>query len=131
LRAIARLYPDQSQPPPYGAGSGWNAVTVEGTAQDPVVKIALSEPAQTLSGATDQWLELIVPDYDLNDDGLVNFADLGLLKISFSTDPEYDFNRDGFVDDADLEMIQQVFFTATVCGGQECQIGECPDYPSR
>ena len=130
MRLIARLYPDQSPPPAYGPGSGWdsNIATVEGTPEDPVVKVQLSDS----SGSTEQWLELIVPDYDLDDDGFINFSDLGIFKGHFFTsDPEYDFDRDGFVNTVDLGMMKQVFFMTGPCGGQQCQVGDCPDYPSR
>jgi hypothetical protein len=133
MRLIARLYPDGSTPPAYGAGSGWDSgiATVEGTPEDPLVKVELSDPLNgTLSGRTDHWLELIVPDYDLDDDGFVNFSDLGIFKSHFFTsDPEYDFDRDGFVNTVDLGMLKQMFFKTMPCGN--CQIGDCPDYPSR
>ncbi|HEX9625562.1 MAG TPA: hypothetical protein VGA00_01335 [Acidiferrobacterales bacterium] len=49
-------------------------------------------------------------DADLTDDGLVNFADLGLLKLRFgSSDPDADFNGDGFVNFGDLGIMKQQF----------------------
>ncbi|HEX9627232.1 MAG TPA: RHS repeat-associated core domain-containing protein, partial [Acidiferrobacterales bacterium] len=49
-------------------------------------------------------------DADLNNDGLVNFADLGILKLRFGgTDPDADFNGDGFVNFADLGILKQQF----------------------
>jgi len=49
-------------------------------------------------------------DPDLNNDHLVNFADLGILKTRFgSNDPDADFNGDGFVNFGDLGIMKQQF----------------------
>jgi len=56
-------------------------------------------------------------DADLNNDGLVNFADLGLLRQVFLTastdpnfDPDADFNGDGLINFSDLGVIRSGFF---------------------
>jgi hypothetical protein len=50
-------------------------------------------------------------DPDLDDDGIVDFADLGLLKGAFfGSDPDADFDGDGRVDFADLGIMKAYFF---------------------
>jgi len=52
-------------------------------------------------------------DPDLDDNGIVNFTDLGLLKgVFFSNDPDADFNGDGSVNFADLGIMKAFFFSA-------------------
>jgi hypothetical protein len=52
-----------------------------------------------------------VCDPDLNNDGIVNFSDLGLLKpLFFSADPDADFNGDGAVNFVDLGTMKTFFF---------------------
>ncbi len=47
---------------------------------------------------------------DLNNDGVVDGADLGLLLLSWGTnDPDADLNNDGIVDGADLGLLLLVF----------------------
>jgi hypothetical protein len=53
-----------------------------------------------------------VCDPDLNNDGIVNFKDLGLLKgVFFETDPDADFNGDGRVNMLDLGTMKAFFFS--------------------
>jgi hypothetical protein len=50
-------------------------------------------------------------DPDLNDDGIVNFVDLGLMKAAFfGTDADADLNGDGNVNFVDLGTLKQFFF---------------------
>ena len=50
-------------------------------------------------------------DTDLNNDGVVNVVDLGLLrKRFFSNDADADFNGDGFVNVVDLGILRTGFF---------------------
>ena len=50
-------------------------------------------------------------DPDLNNDGIVNVVDLGLLRERFfSADPDADFNGDGTVNAADLGVLRAFFF---------------------
>ena len=50
-------------------------------------------------------------DADLNNDGVVNFADLAQLKRAFFTDdPLADLNADGVVNFADLAIMKKSFF---------------------
>lgn len=50
-------------------------------------------------------------DADLNDDGVVNASDLGLLRVVFFTaDPDADFNGDGAVNPSDLGIMRAGFF---------------------
>ncbi len=50
-------------------------------------------------------------DPDFNDDGVVNFADLGFLKDRFFTaDPVADLSGDGSVDFDDLAILREFFF---------------------
>jgi len=50
-------------------------------------------------------------DADLNDDGIVNFADLALMKrVFFKADADADLNGDGVVNFADLAILKAAFF---------------------
>ncbi|MEM6640750.1 MAG: PKD domain-containing protein [Pseudomonadota bacterium] len=50
-------------------------------------------------------------DPDLNNDGVVNFLDLGILRsVFFSNDPDADFNGDGIVNFVDLGILRSRFF---------------------
>jgi hypothetical protein len=52
-----------------------------------------------------------VCDPDLNDDGAVNFADLGMLKsVFFTANADADFNGDGAVNFTDLGTMKSMFF---------------------
>jgi len=44
-------------------------------------------------------------DADLNDDGVVNGADLGILLSAWGSSGPGDFNGDGVVDGADLGIL--------------------------
>jgi YD repeat-containing protein len=51
-----------------------------------------------------------VCDPDLNNDGVVNFADLALFKSAYGTaQANADFNGDGVVDDTDLVILKGMF----------------------
>jgi YVTN family beta-propeller protein len=50
-------------------------------------------------------------DADFNENGFINFADLGYMKANFfSTDPDADLNGDGFVNFVDLGLMKEQFF---------------------
>ena len=52
-----------------------------------------------------------VCDADLNNDGIVNVVDLGLLRaVFFTADPDADFNGDGVVNVVDLGILRAMFF---------------------
>ncbi len=52
-------------------------------------------------------------DADLNDDCVVNVADLGLLRqVFFTADSDADFNSDGVVNVLDLAILRNLFFAA-------------------
>lgn len=52
-------------------------------------------------------------DADLNNDGVVNFLDLGVMKSKFfGTDPHADLNGDGAVNFIDLGLMKSRFFQA-------------------
>jgi hypothetical protein len=52
-----------------------------------------------------------VCDPDLNDDGVVNFVDLGILRgVFFSSDADADFDGDGAVNFLDLGVMRTFFF---------------------
>ncbi|MFK8016453.1 MAG: thrombospondin type 3 repeat-containing protein [Gammaproteobacteria bacterium] len=52
-------------------------------------------------------------DADLNNDGVVNAVDLGLLRtVFFTTDANADFNGDGVVNVVDLGLMRDLFFEA-------------------
>lgn len=52
-------------------------------------------------------------DGDLNNDGITNSLDLGILQsVFFTADADADMNGDGFVNSLDLGLYQQVFFKA-------------------
>ena len=60
-------------------------------------------------------------DADLNNDGIVDFLDLGLLKSVFLTsDADADFNGDGTVDFLDLGLMKSQFFQPPGPSGLEC-----------
>ena len=51
-------------------------------------------------------------DPDLNNDGITNAVDLGLLRLNFFTaDPDADLNGDGVVNVVDLGIVRLRFFT--------------------
>ena len=55
---------------------------------------------------------VVSPDADLNDDGAINFVDLGLLKaVIFTADEDADLNGDGSVNFVDLGMMKQSYFS--------------------
>jgi hypothetical protein len=136
-----RVYDVNGTPPPdRGTGSGWSnagvsvtAIPVRAHGVDPLLEISvdLSAEDEVLSGSEEQWLEVILPDYDLNDDGYVNFGDLGILKSHFfGSDAAYDFNRDGFTNLIDLGMLKSVFLTSISCRDEAtCLLGRCSNYP--
>lgn len=50
-------------------------------------------------------------DADFNQDGIVNFVDLGLFRaLTFSEDPDADLNGDGTVNALDLGILRSLFF---------------------
>ena len=50
-------------------------------------------------------------DADLNNDGVVNFGDLAIMKsVFFSNNPDADLNGDGVVNFADLAILKSAFF---------------------
>lgn len=50
-------------------------------------------------------------DADFNNDGAINFADLGFMKtVFFTTNPDADLNGDGAVNFADLGILKVLFF---------------------
>lgn len=52
-------------------------------------------------------------DADLNNDGTINFTDLGLLRtVFFGADTDADFNGDGVVNFLDLGILRSTFFGA-------------------
>ncbi|MEL7449518.1 MAG: dockerin type I domain-containing protein [Pseudomonadota bacterium] len=62
-----------------------------------------------------------VCDADLNNDGEINFSDLGLLKeVFFSTDADADFNGDGQVSFIDLGRMKALFFRPPGPSGLQC-----------
>jgi hypothetical protein len=80
----------------YAAGAAINDGTA--SSNDDVYTISEMRPAASLG--------------DLNGDGAVDTADLGLLLSAFgSTDPVADINNDGIVDTADLGLLLGVFGT--------------------
>ncbi|MEO1576696.1 MAG: hypothetical protein AAFU65_17245, partial [Pseudomonadota bacterium] len=52
-------------------------------------------------------------DADLNNDGVINVIDLGILRtVFFTADPDADFNGDGTVNVVDLGIMRSAFFGA-------------------
>ena len=52
-------------------------------------------------------------DPDLNNDGVVNPVDLGIIKsVFFTSDPDADLNGDGAVNPIDLGIVKAFFFSA-------------------
>ena len=59
-------------------------------------------------------------DADLNNDGVTNFADLGIFKAAFfGTDADADFDGDGVVNFADLSILRALFLAPPGPGGQD------------
>ena len=89
--------------PPAGAGRDGDGVP---DATDNCLEIAnLDQRDSDLDGFGNAC------DADLNNDGLVDFLDLGILKsVFFSADPHADLNGDGTVDFLDLGMMKGLFF---------------------
>ncbi|MAF84060.1 MAG: hypothetical protein QGH93_05605 [Gammaproteobacteria bacterium] len=51
-------------------------------------------------------------DADLNNDGVVNFADFGIMRsVFFTADPDADLNGDGFVNFSDFGILKAMFFS--------------------
>ena len=68
-----------------------------------------------------------VCDADLNDDGFVDFLDLGLFKsVFFSADADADLNGNGSVDFLDLGRMKTLFFRQP---GPSCCPGGQPPVP--
>jgi hypothetical protein len=68
-----------------------------------------------------------VCDADLNDDGIVDFLDLGAFSsVFFSADADADLNGDGVVDFLDLGRLSALFFLAP---GPTCCEGGFPPIP--
>ncbi len=60
-------------------------------------------------------------DADLNNDGAVDFLDLGLLKaVFFTDDADADLNGDGSVDFLDLGLMKSLFFQPPGPSGLAC-----------
>ncbi len=60
-------------------------------------------------------------DADINNDGAVDFLDLGLLKaVFFTDDADADLNGDGGVDFLDLGLMKSGFFQAPGPSGLSC-----------
>ncbi len=60
-------------------------------------------------------------DADLNNDGAVDFLDLGLLKaVFFTDDADADLNGDGSVDFLDLGLMKSRFFQPPGPSGLDC-----------
>ncbi len=58
-------------------------------------------------------------DADLNNDCIVNFTDLALLKaVFFTADPDGDFDNDGLVSFSDLQRLKESFFRPPGPGGE-------------
>jgi hypothetical protein len=65
-------------------------------------------------------------DPDLNNDGIVNFADLAIMKkVFFKTDAAADLNGDGVVNFADLAIMKKSFFKTPGPSGLDCA-GQIP-----
>ena len=62
-----------------------------------------------------------VCDADLNNDEMVDFLDLGILKsVFFTGDADADFNGDGIVDFLDLGRMKTQFFGPPGPSGLAC-----------
>ncbi|MEL7447880.1 MAG: choice-of-anchor Q domain-containing protein [Pseudomonadota bacterium] len=62
-------------------------------------------------------------DADLDQDCVVNFTDLGLMKsVFFGTDPDADMNGDGAVNFTDLGLMKAAFFSEPGPSGLESNI---------
>ena len=79
----------------------------------------LAGPNNQLDSNADGYGNICDPD--LNDDGSVDFLDLGLLKaVFFSGDADADLNGDGSVDFLDLGLMKAGFFQAPGPSGLAC-----------
>lgn len=93
-------------------------------------------PLQLTAGI--QTIEVVVPDFDLNDDGFANIIDRNIAQNNFQqTGPNAaDFNLDGIVNNADIAMILAKTETGTfttalgnpVPSQSQGDVGTCPNY---
>ncbi len=84
--------------------------------------IQVANPNQ-IDTDTDGFGNFCDPDY--NNDGYINFIDLGILKGSFfSTDANLDLNGDGFVNFIDLGIMKSMFFLSPGPSGQGAAVAE-------
>lgn len=68
---------------------------------------SLWEPLSTVEPAASPYEKVLG---DLNNDGVVNTSDLGILRFNWGTDPQNpaaDLNKDGVVNEDDLEILQK------------------------
>jgi poly(3-hydroxybutyrate) depolymerase len=130
IQPIWRIYDVGTSPLP---GALWTSADIDVNTEGHII-ITLSAPGRLMSGTTERWVEVLIPDYDVAlDDGITNFVDLGQLKNHFLSNPaavEYDFNRDGAVNFVDLGLFKSGFFFSHPCPGG-CPVGSCPNYPYR
>ncbi|MEL7447774.1 MAG: CAP domain-containing protein [Pseudomonadota bacterium] len=69
-------------------------------------------------------------DADLDQDCVINFLDLGLMKsVFFSADPDADMNGDGAVNFVDLGLMKTAFFSEPGPSGLESNICNSPPVP--
>lgn len=65
--------------------------------------------ANQLDTNSDGYGNVCDPDY--NNDGTIDFLDLGIIKAGFfGSDPDIDLNGDNFVDFLDLGILKSMFF---------------------
>lgn len=68
-------------------------------------------------------------DGDFNNDGQINFVDLGTMKsVFFTNDPHADLDGDGFVNFIDLGILKSAFFGIPGPTGAHPEIDECNCY---
>jgi hypothetical protein len=94
------------------AGSGLGYVENVTTLGVGMHNITASYPGNGnyIGSSETHWLTVESPRWDINEDGIVDDADLGLVLIHYSEEteppyPRWDINEDGSVDDADLGLV--------------------------
>lgn len=92
------------------AGGAAAAADTDGDGvSDPVDNCVSAKNASQIDSDGDQFGNAC--DADLNDDGIVNFADLARMKVVFfKRDPNADLNGDGIVNFTDLAILKGSFF---------------------
>jgi hypothetical protein len=112
LSSSLRATRDVDLTPNFMADIGWpNADTDGDLVTDVNDNCVLAPNVDQIDSDNDDFGNACDPD--LNGDGIVNAADLGIMRLRFfSADPVADLNSDGVVNASDLGLMRSAFFRA-------------------